>query len=86
VQDETALEADGNPDHAEHVKHSHRLLAKIAETKAHTFRGALAKARLQWDDDQIAYEIDDGAPLAVVGAAGLRDLFNLTGEATDATA
>ncbi|MEQ8813534.1 MAG: hypothetical protein RLO51_16875 [Thalassobaculum sp.] len=78
---ERVAETDGTPDHAEHVERSHRLLAKIAKTEALTFRGALAKARLQWDDDEIARSMRDDLPLEVVGAAGLRDLFKVTATA-----
>lgn len=81
VQNERIVETDGTPEHAGCVERSHRLLAKIAETKAFTFRGALAKARLQWDDYEIARAMRDDPPLKVVGASGLRDLFRVTATA-----
>jgi hypothetical protein len=75
VTNDRVVETDSAP---EHVARSHKLLRKIADTKAITFRGALAKARIQFDDDEIAREIADGAPMEVVGAAALRDLFRMT--------
>jgi hypothetical protein len=79
VVQERIAETDGTPEHDRHVQRSKKLLASIAETPAHTFRGALAKARVQFDDDEIGREIEHGAPMEIVGASGLRDLFRLTG-------
>ena len=81
VQDERVVETDNAPDM---VERSHRLLAKIAATEARTVCGALAKARICYDDHEIEREMQDGAPIERVGASGLRDLFRITGEADDA--
>lgn len=81
VVEERIAETDGTPEHAGYVERSHKLLAKIADTEAHTFRGALAKARICFDDDEIEREMQAGVPIERVGASGLRNLFKLTGEA-----
>lgn len=58
----------------------HALLERIAEFAPRTVKGAIAKLRLGFDDDELQ-SLDESGPLDRISAASVRDVLRLLGEA-----